>query len=229
MRLFPQERVAEATAVVSRQKPGLLILLLGLLPLILSCGGGGRPKPGREIDMPRFGVKLILSEGWEAEVEGSDWTMWRRVQRGTGEEPWVIPPLTATNVGAGALSAEERVMVWRFKGVKGTFDPNIDPLTGRYPVPPGLWSLDAQKLDLLETTTRALPWPGLQGVEATCRLYENTHGAGATSSIWHTYTIIFNVAPNAYEFVLSIPDTADYREWMGNFWNSIQDLSIQAD
>lgn len=207
--------------------PSVLIPFMGVLLLLVSCGGSGPPKPGRVIDMPNLGVRLALSEGWEAEVTRSDWTMWRRVRRGTGEEPWVVPPLTVTNVGAGPMGARERVMTWRFKGVKGTFDPNVNPLTSQYPVPPGLWSLDPQKLDLLETTTKPLPWPGLESVEATCRLYENTHGAGATSSIWHTYTVVFNAGPNAYEFVLSIPDNADYREWIDELWASIEDLSLE--
>jgi hypothetical protein len=119
-------------------------------------------------------------------------------------------------------------MNWRFKGVTGTFDPNVNPLSSQYPVPPGLWSLDPLKLDLIEEREQPLPWPGLTGVTANTRIYENTHGTGATSAIWHTYTVIFNRGGNAYEFVMTIPDTFDFRDWIDKFWTSIEDITIET-
>jgi hypothetical protein len=66
----------------------------------------------------------------------------------------------------------------------------------------------------------------MSDIQATVRLYENTHGADAAATLFHTYTVTFNAGPNAYEFVMSIPDTASYRDWMAGFWSSIQDLSL---
>jgi hypothetical protein len=201
------------------------VVVLAFLTGVLSCAGGP-PKPGKDITLPKEGVHLVLSDGWTAEVTSVDWTMWRRVQRGTGEEPWVIPSITATMTStAPSAGPDDRTMNWRFKGVSGRFDPTVNPLTSAYPVPPGLWSLDPQKLDLIESDIKALPWPSIGDVQATVRLYENTHGTGETSALWHTYTVTFNVGPNAYEFVMSIPDTPDYRDWIDAFWASITDLS----
>ena len=177
--------------------------------------------------LKEHGVHLKLADGWTGEVAGSDWTMWHRVQRGTGEEPWVIPPITVTNTGKGPSgTADERTKNWRFKGVKGAFDPKVDPLTSSYPVPPGLWSLDPLKLELQESTLKALPWKEVSDIQATVRLYENTHGTGETSALWHTYTVTFNAGPNAYEFVMSIPDNAVTQDWIDSFWASIEDFSL---
>ena len=205
----------------------ILIFIPVLLTGVLSCAGGP-PKPGKDINLSKEGVHLVLSDNWTAEVASVDWTMWRRVQRGTGEEPWVIPPITATMTsGAPSTGPDERTLNWRFKGVAGQFDPTVDPVTSAYPVPPGLWSLDPQKLELEESDLKTLPWPSMTSVQATVRLYENTHGTGETSALWHTYTVTFNVGPNAYEFVMSIPDTAVERDWIDAFWASIVDLSIK--
>ena len=203
-----------------------VLIFLTFVLLSISCTSGA-PQPGQEMSFPEHGVSIRLAEGWEASIDGPDWSIWQRIQKGRTDEPWVFPPITGTNVAAGTFGPNNRLMQWRFKGVEGNFDPNVHPLTGAYPTPPGLWILDAQKLELLETVPRVLPWPGVEGIEATTRLYENTHGAGATASIWHTYTVVFNVGPNAYEFVLSLPDDIDYRDWMDEFWTSIEDLGIQ--
>ncbi len=210
-----------------------IIAIISFAILVGSCGGGP-PKPGREISLDEHGVTLRLAEGWEGEVIGTDWTMWRRVQRGRGGEPWIIPPITVTNVGAGPRQADERVMKWRFKGVEGVFDQTVSPLTSQYPVPPGLWSLNPQMLDRLETHIRERPGSGVGGggegggVEALCRLYENTHGEGPTATLWHTYTVTFSIESGTYEFVMSIPDTGGPRDWMDAFWTSIEDLTIEA-
>jgi len=203
----------------------LLISLLALTPLSASCGGRP-PAPGREISFPDYAITVRVAEGWEARVDGPDWTTWRRVVKGRADEPWVFPPITATNVAAGTFGPANREMYWRFKGVRGTFDPNVYPLSADYPKPPGLWMLDAQKLELLETEPRTLEWPGVAGTQATTRVYENTHGASATSAIWHTYTVVFNHGPNAYEFVMMIPDDVDFRDWIDEFWKSIEDVSL---
>lgn len=202
-----------------------LILIFSLL-LTASCGSGA-PQPGQEMSFPEQGVSIRLAEGWEASVDGPDWSTWQRIQKGRTDEPWVMPPITGTNVAAGTFGPADRMMYWRLKGVRGNFDPTVDPLSGEYPYPPGLWMLNAQKLELLETVPRTLPWTGVEGIEATTRLYENTHGAGATAAIWHTYTVVFNVGPNAYEFVMSLPDFIDHREWIDKFWASVEELSIQ--
>ncbi len=201
--------------------------ILAILPLLISCTGGGPPGPAQEISFPDQGVTLRLADGWQAEVIGPDWSLWQRVQKGRADDPWVMPPITATDIATGAPGPGDRLMNWRLKGVRGNFDPSVNPLTSAYPSPPGLWILDPQKLDLLETRTRTLEWPGVAGTQATTRLYENTHGAGGTSAIWHTYTVTFNVGPNAYEFVMSLPDYVDHRDWIDRFWASIEDLSIE--
>ena len=204
--------------------PGILALI-AIIILLSSCSGDKPPTPGREINL-KEGVSIKLAEGWVGQVEGTDWTQWERVKKGRADDPWVIPPITATNEGSGPLAGDERRMSWRFKGVKGTFNPAMSPTTSAYPVPKGLWSLDPLKLELQETETKILPWPSTPGLEATCRLYENTHGTGAASALWHTYTVTFNVGENAYEFVMSIPDNADFREWVKSFWASIENLSF---
>ena len=194
--------------------------------LLISCTPGGPPASGSEIALDE-GVTLKLIDGWEGEVTGTDWTMWRRVQRGTGEQPWVIPPVTATNVAGGTFGYDERKMFWRFKGVEGIFDATVNPLTDAYPVPEGLWSLDPQKLELEWDYTRTLPWEGVSEIEATVRQYENTHGYGELSQIWHTQVVTFVVGSNTYEFVLSIPDSADQQDWIEQFWGSIESLRIE--
>jgi len=202
-----------------------------ILFLLLTSCGGGPPKPGREISIPEVGLTIKVAEGWECEVTGVDWTTWQRVQKGRADDPWVIPPVTCRDIETGGQGPNAlRYMNWRFKGVEGVFDPTVDPLTSQYPVPPGLWALDPMKLELLETQKRQLPWPGLlsvaPGVEATCRLYENTHGMGASSALWHTYVVTFVVEGNTYEFVMSLPDYVDHRDYMDKFWLSIEDLSL---
>ena len=204
-----------------------LTALVCLSITLVSCSGESPPKPGRELSLPDYGVTIRLADGWVAKVESTDWATWQRVKKGRATDPWVFPPVTATNVGAGIMGPDDRYMTWRFKGVKGTFDPAVNPLTSGYPQPPGLWTLNSMKLELLETETRTLKWTGMSGIDATCRLYENTHGTGATSAIWHTYTVVFNCGPNACEFVMSIPDFADYRDWMDQFWASIEDVTIK--
>ena len=198
-------------------------ITLGILAA--SCAGGP-PKPGREINLKEHHVHLKLADGWTGEVVSEDWTLWQRVQKGRAQDPWVIPPITVTNTGAGPSQGNEGVKNWRFKGVKGTFNPNVSPLTSAYPVPPGLWSLEPQMLDLMETDTKMLPWPSVSDIQATVRLYENTHGAGDLATLWRTYTVTFNAGPNAYEFVMSIPDVENYRDWMNAFWASIEDFSV---
>ena len=196
-----------------------IVLILALVMPVLSCMESP-PHPGQEMTLKEHAVHLKLADGWSAEIPSEDWTMWTRVKKGRGEEPWVIAPITATQDAAPHIQ-------WRFKGVSGKFDPQVNPLTSSYPVPKGLWSLDPQKLDLLETETKTLPWGSMSDIQATCRLYENTHGADATATIAHTYTVTFNAGPNAYEFVMSIPDTAkDYHDWINTFWGSIADFSM---
>ncbi|MCX6645237.1 MAG: hypothetical protein NTY09_02595 [bacterium] len=206
----------------------ILISLFISILLSLSCAGGP-PTPGREIAFPKQGVTIKFADGWIGEVVSADWSVWERIQKGRTDETWVFPPVTARNEGAGPQGGEGelRYMNWRFKGVTGTFDPNVNPLSSQYPVPPGLWILDPLKLDLIEERDQPLPWPGLAGVTANTRIYENTHGTGATSAIWHTYTVIFNRGGNAYEFVMSIPDTSDFRDWIDKFWTSIEDITIE--
>jgi hypothetical protein len=195
---------------------------------ILSCSGGGPPTPGREISLPAQGISIELAEGWEGLVVGTDWSVWERVRKGRADDPWVFPPITARNEAAGPQGGGGRYMNWRFKGVTGTFDTLVNPLTSQYPVPEGLWSLDPQKLELLEQADQLLPWPGLADVTAKIRLYENTHGVASTASLWHTYTVTFNRGPTAYEFVMSIPDTVYHRDWIDEFWASIIDVSIET-
>ena len=204
----------------------LLIISLLITVLLTSCGGGP-PTPGREMSFADLGVTIKVAEGWECNVTGVDWSMWGRIQKGRADDPWVIPPVTCRDIATGGLGQNSaRFMNWRLKAVDGVFDPNVNPLTSQYPSPPGLWILDSQKLELLETEKRILTWPSLDGVEATCRLYENTHGAGATSAIWHTYTVIFVVDEITFEFVMSMPDYVDHRNYMDKFWLSIVDLEI---
>ncbi len=206
----------------------LSITILTMLAVVLTSCGGGAPTPGREMSFPDQGITIRVADGWECEVISTDWTTWQRIQKGRTNEPWIFPPITATNLAEGGQGHNNRYMYWRFKGVTGTFDPHVNPLTAGYPVPPGLWILDSQKLELLETETRILEWPGLSGTESTCRLYENTHGSGATSAIWHTYTVVFSYDPNTYEFVFSLPDYIDHRDWIDKFWESIEDVTIET-
>ena len=204
----------------------LILVSFTVILVTLSCAGGP-PTPGREIAFPDLGVSIRLAEGWEGQVVSTDWSVWDRIQKDRTDEPWVFPPVTARNETAGVVTSDGRYMNWRFKGVIGTFDPSVNPLSSQYPVPEGLWSIDPQKLDLIEERDQALPWPGLSGVTANTRIFENTHGTGGTSAIWHTYTVIFNKGDNAYEFVMSIPDTVDFREWIDEFWASIEDVVIE--
>jgi hypothetical protein len=39
--------------------------------------------------------------------------------------------------------------------------------------------------------------------------------------------VIFNKGGNAYEFVMSIPDTVDFRDWINQVWPSIEDVTIE--
>ena len=221
--IFPGDTMIHTSGVIR-----LTILALSAI-LIASCGSGGPPKPGREMAFPDQGVTIKVADGWECEVTGVDWATWTRVQNGRSDEPWIFPPVTCRDVASGGQGPDGmRYINWRFKGVKGVFDPNVNPLTSQYPVPPGLWALDAQKLELLESEKRSITWPGLAGTEAWCRLYENTHGAGATSAIWNTYTVIFVVGENTYEFVMSLPDYVDYRDYIDRFWTSIEDVQING-
>jgi len=208
---------------INRILPTLLIVLI---PILTACPGGGPPAPGREISFPDQGVSISLADGWEAEVIGTDWSTWERIQKGRTDEPWVFPPVTATHIGAGAIGQDMRYRAWRFKGVEGVFDQTVNPLTSQYPVPPGLWSLDPQKLDLIQDSRRPLEWPSLNGIEATTRLYENTHGMSPNATLWHTYTVIFVVEGNTYEFVMSIPDQMDPYDWIEEFWKSVEDVQI---
>jgi hypothetical protein len=204
-----------------------ILAATALIIIYTSCSGGGPPKPGQVITLKEHSVHLKLATGWTGEVVGSDWSQWRRVQRGSATDPWIIPPITVTNTGKGPSGViDERTKNWRFKGVKGTFDPKVDPLTSSYPVPPGLWSLNGMKIELQESELKTLPWPNVSNVQATVRLYENTHGVGETASLWHTYTVTFNVQDNAYEFVMSIPDNAETKDWIDSFWVSIEDFSV---
>jgi len=207
--------------------PVVLFTITVIMLSQISCTPGGPPVPGREMSFAEEGVSISVADGWQLEVEGTDWTMWQRVQKGRGEVTWVFPPVTATNVAAGTIGDAERYMTWKFKGVEGVFDETISPMTSNYPVPPGLWSLDPVKLDLIETQNRTLAWPGLSGIQPTVRLYENTHGAGASQAIWHTYVVTFAHGPNTYEFVMSLPDEAPMREWIDEFWASIEDVTIE--
>lgn len=210
--------------MISPRLTGFYFVFILLVVFTLSCGDSP-PKPGQDISLKEFDIHIVLHNGWEGEVTGTDWTMWRRVKRGTAEEPWVIPPITVTNTGAGPMGVDERVMSWRFKGVEGRFDPQVNPETSQYPVPPGLWSLDPQKLELQETQSLKLPFMNRE-IRAVCRLYENAHGFGASESLWHTYTITFPIEEYTFEFVLSIPDTASTRDWQQAFWDSINKMSM---
>jgi len=203
----------------------LFPLLILTLFITTSCTKGP-PAPGQTITLEEQGITIGLSDGWEAEVEGADWTLWQRVQKGRAEEPWIIPPVTVTNVELGSVGREQRMMQWRLKGVVGEFDPTVNPESSPDTVPPGLWALDSTKLELLEQSHRILEWSGLEGVEAEARLYENTHGYADTSAIWHTYTVAFTHDGNTYEFVMSLPDTIDYRDWIEQFWSSIQSFTF---
>jgi hypothetical protein len=187
------------------------------------------PKPGQNITLKENGVSLKLSDGWTGEVVSADWTLWERIKKGRANDPWVIPPITVTHSGAGPTKEGDRVEGWRFKGVKGKFDPSVDPATSAYPVPPGLWSLDPQMLELQETDTKNLPWAGVSDIEATCRLFENTHGAGDMATLWHTYVVTFNAGENAYEFVMEIPEGADSKSRVDSFWSSIIDLTVNKN
>ncbi len=201
-------------------------LLIAILPILVACPGGGPPAPGREISFPDQGVAIMLADGWEGEVIGTDWSTWTRIQKGRTDETWVFPPVTVTDIGEGAIGRDLRYRTWRFKGVEGIFDPSVSPLTSQYPVPQGLWALDPQKLDLRQDSRRILDWPSLTGVEATTRLYENTHGMSPNATLWHTYTVTFVVGENTYEFVMSIPDQMEPYEWIEEFWVSIEDVQI---
>lgn len=204
-----------------------LFLVVTVCPLLItSCSGEKPPEPGSEISMDKYGIHIVLNDPWTAECEGSDWSTWTRQQKGRVDEHWLFPPITATKNEAGGMY--DRTKHWRFKGVVGLFDPGMNSEMPGYPVPEGLWALNPQMLEMQSQDQMTLPWASAESIQATVRIYENTHGEGAAATLWHTMTVTFNVGGNAYEFVMSIPADMDKRELVDDFWASIQTLEIAS-
>ncbi len=209
-----------------KELKSLAVLFVMLISVVLIMSCAQRPRPGRIIDCIDQGVTLTLVNGWEGETIDTDWRAYKRILKGREDFMWVFPPITARDIPVAEVEDRSGYMKWRFKGVEGTFDPNISPTSRDFPVPPGLWSMDPTKLEVLGSNRVILEWPGVQGTEATARIYEVIRGTGDTMAIRRTYVVTFNYGENAYEFVMFIPNPNFERDYIEAFWSSIEDVQI---
>jgi hypothetical protein len=202
----------------------ILFLLLAALLVTISCGGEKRPDNFKELTMPDVGVTIKVDPEWTMTVWPADWSAYK--SKLDFQPDYIFAPITCAK---GTLDPETitRIPNWRFVGLKGKFDPNMNPISSSYPQPEGLYFVEATKGDFLHEYKRELPWPGAEGVEATVREYEETHGAGGLSDLWHAFTVTFNHNGNAMEFNMRIPSEADPYEWHEFLWSSITELKLE--
>ncbi len=205
----------------SRNITGLMIALL-MLALLSSCG---IPKPFRTVFYPDAGVKLEVASDWLMTIKSADKSAFK--SRLEFQPDYVFPPISAEK-GDPTEEYTTPIPNWRFIGVKGEFDPEMDPMREPYPQPEGLYYVPGFKGDLQYQQVKDLPWPGAEGTKATVRLYEVTHGLESlgTADIWNAYTVTFNHDGNALEFNFQIPSTIDPNEWIDDFWVSIKRLEL---
>jgi len=198
------------------------VLLIVIIILAVMLTRSHKPEPGRIIQCDE-GVTLTLKGGWEGEVIDVDWSAYRRILKGREDFMWVFPPVTSRDIPVREAEDRSNFTRWRFKGVEGNF--LLDASTEF----PGLWSMDQDQMMLLWTSQVPLPWTGVEGTEATSRMYEVCRGMSDTSAVWHTYVVTFNYSPNAYEFVMMIPMSESDEDYMERFWSSIENLEIQIE
>ncbi len=204
------------------------VLLIVIIMLAVILTRTHKPEPGRIIETEE-GVTLTLAGGWEGEVIEVEWLAYRRILKGREDFKWVFPAITSRDIPVDEVEHSRGYIKWRFKGVEGNFDSDVSPSSPDFPVPPGLWSMDQQQMMLLWSYDVPLPWPGVEGTEATTRMYEVCRGLGDTSAVWHTYVVTFNHGPNAYEFVMLIPMTESDESYMELFWSSIENVEIEIE
>ena len=206
-----------------RQYLWLSLLLLTIVVAAPGCSGG--QKVFTEKAYPDLGLVIVVNDNWGMTVRGSDNSAFKH--RLAGQPEYIFPPITAAK-GDPTPADISRIPNWRFIGLKGEFDPEMSAMSADYPQPEGLYFVEPIKGELVEEDVRELPWPGAAGVNATVRLYEETHGleALATADIWHAYTVTFNHDGNAYEFNLRIPSEANRLDWTDGFWQSIINLEL---
>ncbi len=204
-----------------RVTQAIVILLLSVFPaLISSCGG---PKTFSEITLDT-GVTITVADGWLMTVHSSDKSAFEH--RLSGQPEYIFAPITCAQ-GDPTATDLSNIRNWRFIGVKGEFDPKMNPMTSEYPVPEGLYFVGPMKGELVDEYNEKLRWPGAEGIEAVFRLYEETHGTGAFSDLWHAYTVTFNYGGNAYEFNLRIPSEVDRQKTIEEFNKSILKLEFK--
>ena len=199
-------------------------LSIFLVPvLIASCGG---KKTFQSKSFPDVGVTIEAAADWQMAIKGADQSAFRLKLQ--GQPDYVFPPVSAAK-GNPLEDLVNPIPNWRFIGVKGEFDPEMNPMTGSYPRPEGLYFVGNQKGELQDERVRELPWPGAEGVQATVRLYEITHGVESlgTADLWHAYTVTFNHNGNALEFNFQVPSQADTDGWIDGFWKSITKLELK--
>ena len=206
-----------------KSKCFIMCVLLLTAFFIVSCGGGG-PKNFQEISLPDVGVSIkVGSECWMT-VWPSDKSAFK--SRLSHHPEYVFAPITCAK-GIPDAETISRIPNWRFVGLKGEFDPTMSPFSPDYPKPDGLYFVNSMKGELINEYKRELPWPGAEGVEATVREYEETHGAGGFSDLWFAYTVTFNHNGNAMEFNMRIPSGPDPDDWHDLLWSSITELKLE--
>jgi len=202
----------------------LFIIILFVISLYcISCGGKGT---FQSKSFPDVGVTIEVAGDWQMAVKGADKSAFKLKLE--GQPDYVFPPVTAAK-GDPTQDYVNPIPNWRFIGVKGEFDPKMNPMTSGYPKPDGLYFVGNTKGELQDERVRELPWPGAEGVQATVRLYEITHGVESlgTADLWHAYTVTFNHKGNALEFNFQIPSQADTKIWIDEFWKSIIKLELK--
>ena len=199
------------------------ILTLLLIPILLSSCGG--PKTFQTISMPEVGMTIEVASDWLMTVKSEDKSAYK--SRLEFQPDYAMPPVTAAK-GDPTQEYANPIPNWRFIGIKGEFDPEMNPLRDPYPVPEGLYFVQSLKGELEYEKVEDLPWPGAEGVKATVRLYEITHGLESlgTADLWNAYTVTFNHKGNAMEFNFQIPSGAGADNWIDAFWSSIVKMEL---
>ena len=202
----------------------IIVLLIAISLMISSCGVKPAPKNVKEILIPDVGVTIKVGPEWTMTVFSGDERAFNK--RLSHMPEYIFWPITCAK-GTPNPDTLSRTPNWRFIGLTGEFDPDMSCFSPDYPKPDGLYFVGSIKGELEYQYKKVLPWPGAKGIEAVVREYEETHGAGGVSDIWHAYTVTFNYNGSAMEFNMRIPSDADTSQWQDYLWESITDLILE--
>jgi hypothetical protein len=204
-----------------RVTQAIVILVLSVFPALISSCGGARTFTEITLDT---GVTIGVEDGWLMTIRSSDKSAFEH--RLSGQPEYVFAPITCAQ-GDPTATDLSNIRNWRFIGLKGEFDPKMNPMTSEYPVPEGLYFVGPLKGELVDEYSKKLDWTGAEEVDAVFRLYEETHGTGAFTDLWHAYTVTFNYDGNAYEFNMRIPSEVDTQKSIYDFSISITKLEFK--